>query len=98
MAVTSVEERLTTIEQELALLKQQLATDKPQTTMPWWEQRFGAFANSEGSWGSNSGLGVSIARRFARKTMRKRPDVSAEHGQPLLDSPTISQVVPSGKR
>lgn len=48
MAVTSVEERLTTIEQELALLKQQLAIDKPQTTMPWWEQRFGAFANSEG--------------------------------------------------
>ena len=48
MAGTSVEERLTTIEQELALLKQQLATDKPQTITPWWEQRFGAFASSEG--------------------------------------------------
>lgn len=48
MAGTSVEERLNTIEQELARLKQQLATDKPQTTTPWWEQRFGAFADSEG--------------------------------------------------
>jgi hypothetical protein len=48
MAGTSVEERLTTVEKELAQLKQRLETDKPQTTIPWWEQRFGAFANSEG--------------------------------------------------
>ena len=43
MAETSVEERLTTLEQELAQSKQQLTPDKPQTKMPWWEQRFGAF-------------------------------------------------------
>jgi hypothetical protein len=48
MAGTSVEERLSAVEHELAQLKQQLATDKPQTTIPWWEQRFGVFANSEG--------------------------------------------------
>ena len=47
MAGTSVEERLSAIEQELAQLKQQLAMEKPSTTVPWWEQRFGAFANSE---------------------------------------------------
>lgn len=47
MAGTSVEERLSTLEQELAQLKQLLEEEKPQT-LPWWEQRFGAFANSEG--------------------------------------------------
>ena len=47
MATISVEERLTALEQELAQLKQQLMREKPTTTVPWWEQRFGAFANSK---------------------------------------------------
>lgn len=46
MTTISVEERLTALEKELAELKQQLATDKSKPTLPWWEQRFGAFANS----------------------------------------------------
>ena len=48
MAGTSVEERLTTLEQEIAQLKKRLPTNEPQIKTPWWEQRFGAFANSEG--------------------------------------------------
>ena len=47
MAETSVEERLATIEQELAQLKLQLTSENLRT-IPWWEQRFGAFSNSEG--------------------------------------------------
>ena len=46
MATISVEERLTAVEKELAQIKQRLDADKPQTTLPWWEQRFGAFADS----------------------------------------------------
>jgi hypothetical protein len=45
--MASVEERLRVVEKELAELKQQLAKDKAQTTLPWWEQIFGTFANSE---------------------------------------------------
>ena len=47
MAAISVEERLTAIEQELAQIKQQLAKDQSQAVLPWWEQIFGTFANSE---------------------------------------------------
>lgn len=47
MAAITLEERVTVIEQELAQLKQQLARDKQQTALPWWEQIFGTFANSE---------------------------------------------------
>ncbi len=46
MAVPSIEERLAAVEKELAQLKHRLDADKPQTAAPWWEQRFGAFADS----------------------------------------------------
>lgn len=42
----SVEEHLAAVEKELTQIKHLLATDKPQTAVPWWEQRFGAFADS----------------------------------------------------
>ena len=47
MATTSIEERLAAVEAELAELKTQVAANKAATPIPWWEQRFGAFANSK---------------------------------------------------
>lgn len=47
MESPTLEERMTAMEKELTHLKQQLVADKPQITPPWWEQRFGAFADSE---------------------------------------------------
>ena len=47
MPAPSLEERLTAVENELAQIKRQLANNKPQTALPWWEQIFGTFANSE---------------------------------------------------
>jgi hypothetical protein len=46
MAVLTVEERLTTLETEVEQLKARLAAEKPPSAVPWWEQRFGAFADS----------------------------------------------------
>lgn len=46
MAVMTVEERLATLETEVEQLKARLDTEKPPSAVPWWEQRFGAFADS----------------------------------------------------
>ena len=46
MASPSLEERLASVEAELQRLKQQLEEQRPSGSVPWWEQRFGAFANS----------------------------------------------------
>jgi hypothetical protein len=46
MAVLTVEERLTTLEREVEQLKARLAAEKPMSAVPWWEQLFGAFADS----------------------------------------------------
>jgi len=46
MASATLEERLTAVEWELAKLKEELAADRPPKAAPWWEQRFGAFADS----------------------------------------------------
>lgn len=47
MAAETLEQRVSAMEQELAQLKQQLQTETPSTPLPWWEQIFGTFANSE---------------------------------------------------
>lgn len=46
MAATTLEERVGALESELSELKRQLGQSKACTNAPWWEQRFGAFANS----------------------------------------------------
>ena len=69
MPVPSVEERLTTVEKELVQIKQQLATDKPETPLPWWEQIFGTFANSE-AYDDAMRLG-----REYRESLRPKDDV-----------------------
>ncbi len=43
MANTSLEERVATLEAELAELKKTLAAPIPQSNIPWYEARFGAF-------------------------------------------------------
>lgn len=43
MATGTLEERVTALEQELAELKQQMQAE---TSLPWWEQIAGTFANS----------------------------------------------------
>lgn len=47
MATGTLEQRIEAMEQELAQLKQQLQTEKLPTPLPWWEQIFGTFADSE---------------------------------------------------
>jgi hypothetical protein len=47
MATGTIEERLTAVEQELAQLKQRLHAEASPASLPWWEQIFGTFANSE---------------------------------------------------
>ncbi len=47
MATGTLEERMAAVEQELAQLKQQLQAAPPSAPLPWWEQIFGTFANSE---------------------------------------------------
>ena len=46
MAAATVEERLTTLEAEVAQLRERLEAEKPPNAVPWWEQLFGAFADS----------------------------------------------------
>ena len=46
MAVMTVEERLATLETEVEQLKARFAAEKPLSDVPWWEQRFGVFAES----------------------------------------------------
>ena len=46
MAAMTVEERLDALEAEVAELKAQLTREKSLNGLPWWEQRFGAFADS----------------------------------------------------
>lgn len=47
MATGTLEERVAAVEQELAALKQQVNGDTPPSPLPWWEQIFGSFADSE---------------------------------------------------
>ena len=47
MATGTLEQRMAAVEQELAQLKQQLQAETSPTPLPWWEQIFGTFANSE---------------------------------------------------
>ena len=47
MAAETLEQRVSAMEQELAQLKKQLQTETPSSSLPWWEQIFGTFANSE---------------------------------------------------
>jgi hypothetical protein len=47
MATGTLEERMAAVEQELAQLKQKLQAETPPAPLPWWEQIFGTFANSE---------------------------------------------------
>lgn len=46
VATATLGERLTIVERELAELRERLASERPQKAVPWWEQRFGAFADS----------------------------------------------------
>ena len=48
MATETLEVRLTTLEKEMALVKEQLAAVKPEEPVPWWDQVYGSFADSEG--------------------------------------------------
>jgi hypothetical protein len=43
MAAITLEDRLAALEAEVAQLKQRLEPEPPQTAVPWWERRFGAF-------------------------------------------------------
>lgn len=45
MATGTVEERLAVLEDKMARLLDEKKEDQPPA--PWWEQRFGAFADSE---------------------------------------------------
>ncbi len=49
MAAGTVEERLSAMETELQELKQQIRDNGSEeiSIVPWWEQRFGAFAGSK---------------------------------------------------
>jgi len=47
MPTETLEQRMSAMEQELAQLKQQIQAEAPHSTLPWWEQIFGTFANSE---------------------------------------------------
>ncbi len=47
MAAETLEQRVAAVEQELAQLKQQLQKETQPDPLPWWEQIFGTFANSE---------------------------------------------------
>jgi len=46
MPAMTVEERLTALETEVAELKEQITREKSPNGVPWWEQLFGAFADS----------------------------------------------------
>ena len=46
MAEITLEERVKVLETELAEVKKQLANEHTPDRVPWWEQRFGAFADS----------------------------------------------------
>ena len=47
MAPETLEARVAIVEQELAQLKKQLQANTPPAPLPWWEQIFGTFADSE---------------------------------------------------
>jgi hypothetical protein len=47
MATGTLEQRVIAMEQELAQLKKQLQAETPPSSLPWREQIFGTFANSE---------------------------------------------------
>jgi hypothetical protein len=46
MATATLRERVAAVEREVSQLKEQLAEDRRHKGVPWWEQRFGAFADS----------------------------------------------------
>lgn len=47
MATASLEERVKTLEAEVERIKTRFPEPNGVTPAPWWEQRFGAFANSK---------------------------------------------------
>jgi hypothetical protein len=47
MSTGTLEQRVTAMEQELEQIKRRLQTETPPSALPWWEQIFGTFANSE---------------------------------------------------
>ena len=67
MATATLEERVTALEQELAQLKQQLQAETL-TVIPWWEQIFGTFANSE-----NYDEAIRLGREY-RESLRPKDD------------------------
>src|SRR5579872_7503287 len=82
MATISLEVRLTALEIEVAELKKRLASEKPQIAIPWWEQRFGAFAAAR-STRRRRGLDASIVSRCARKGPCN-PVLNARHSMPRI--------------
>ena len=46
MASPSLQARVAALEAEMQRLKEQFTEKNPARNVPWWEQRFGAFANS----------------------------------------------------
>lgn len=72
MATMSLEERVGALESELADLKRQLRQDKVCSDVPWWEQRFGAFADSP-----EYDEAMRLGREY-RESLRPAPDDSAD--------------------
>ena len=48
MATGSVEERRAALEAEVAHLKARLEAERGTNSVPWWDEIFGTFADSEG--------------------------------------------------
>jgi hypothetical protein len=70
MATLTVEERLTAVERELAEIKRKMIVCTPEGDTPWWEQRFGAFANSP-----EYELMCQLGREY-RESLRPKDDVT----------------------
>lgn len=64
MATWSLEERMEALEAELAQLKQQISAQAKPKEIPWWEERIGAFAHSEG---------YAEAERLGREWRKSQP-------------------------
>ena len=68
MTAETLEQRVAAVEQELAQLKQQLQTETPSAPLPWWEQIFGTFADSEAH-----GEATRLGREY-RESLRPKDD------------------------
>jgi hypothetical protein len=72
MATLTLEERLTAVEQELADIKRKIIICAPAGDQPWWEQRFGAFADSP-----EYDLAMRLGREY-RESLRPKDDEDVE--------------------